>query len=76
MAHLEIEIKSLLGSQTAADKLRSTMQTNDPNCIATSSNAQLNHYFERGDIRVLFEATKHFFSPEQLQKFEDRKSVV
>ena len=70
MAHLEIEIKSLLGSKSAADALLAKMQTIDSACVSTSNNTQLNHYFEGGEITALFEATKHFFTPEQLQKFE------
>jgi adenylate cyclase class IV len=70
MAHFEIEIKSLLGSQENADTVKEKMKVLDPDMTLISTNSQLNHYFEGGDITKLFEATKHFFTDEVLQKFE------
>lgn len=70
MAHYEIEIKSLLGAADRADALVKKMCELDPSCGCVARNKQLNHYFEGGDIAVLFEKTKHFFSEEQQKKFE------
>lgn len=68
MAHLEIEIKSLLGSQEKADALLAKMQALDSELVETSSNAQLNHYFERGTLKAVQSATAHLFTPEQAAK--------
>lgn len=70
MSHFEIEIKSLLGSKSEADAVKEKMQRLDPAMRLLSTNSQLNHYFEGGDVQKLFEATKHFFTAEILQKFE------
>lgn len=53
MSHYEIEVKSLLGEKERADTLRQKMQELDPDCVCVSTNKQLNHYFEAGDIIVL-----------------------
>ena len=41
----EIEIKSLLGTQEAADQLAQRLQQMDPNCKKLSHITQRNHYF-------------------------------
>lgn len=46
MSHIyEVEIKSLLGSKEAADKLKSNLYTTYPDTKLISSGKQLNHYF-------------------------------
>ena len=69
MAHLEIEIKSLLGEKERADSLKAKMRELDPACTCVSMNKQLNHYFKDGDIEALYEATKHLMSEETREKF-------
>lgn len=68
MAHLEIEIKSLLGSQEKADELLSKMQLLDSDVVETSTNSQLNHYLEGGSLVAVQIATNHLFTPEQAAK--------
>jgi adenylate cyclase class IV len=70
MAHYEIEIKSLLGGKERADEVRAKMEALDTTTTLTSRNAQLNHYFEGGDINALFAATSHLFEAENVAKFE------
>ena len=70
MSHFEIEIKSLLGSKKEADAVKEKMRLLDPAMTLLSTNSQLNHYFEGGDVEKLFSATKHFFTAEILKKFE------
>jgi adenylate cyclase class IV len=69
MAHLEIEIKSLLGERERAEALKARMCELDPSCTCVSTNTQLNHYFKGGDIEALYEATKHLMSEETREKF-------
>ncbi len=68
MAHLEIEIKSLLGSKENADELLSKMQTLDSKLKQISEHAQLNHYFEGESLTQAQVATTHLFTPEQAAK--------
>jgi adenylate cyclase class IV len=70
MAHYEIEVKSLLGGKEHADTLKARMCELDPLCACVSTNTQLNHYFTGGDIRSLFEATKHLMTEETQAKFK------
>lgn len=70
MAHYEIEIKTLLGSQENTDGLKSRMLELDPSMALTSTNKQLNHYFAGDNLKQLFSVTKHLFSEEQIAKFE------
>lgn len=70
MAHFEVEIKSLLGEQDKALLLKERMLALDSGAICVSQNTQLNHYFAGGDIKKLYEATKHLFDADQLKKFE------
>lgn len=70
MAHFEIEVKSLLGEKARADALKKKMQELYPACACVSQNKQLNHYFEGGDIKQLFEKVRHLFSGDQLEKFQ------
>jgi adenylate cyclase class IV len=70
MAHYEIEIKSLLGEKAAADALKEKMCALDPATTCISTNKQLNHYFEGGDMDKLFTATKDLFDATQQAKFK------
>jgi predicted adenylyl cyclase CyaB len=70
MAHYEIEIKSLLGEKDAAEALKAKMCALDPGTACISTNKQLNHYFEGGDMDALFTKTKDLFSEEQQVKFK------
>lgn len=70
MAHYEIEIKSLLGEAIAADSLKAKMAELDPEYVHTSSNKQLNHYFEGGDINDLYAKTHHLVDGPELEKFD------
>lgn len=69
MSHFEIEIKSLLGEKSNAEALKAKMISLDPTSVCISSNTQLNHYFEGGDIKMLYDLTKDFFNNEQQEKF-------
>ena len=64
----EIEIKSLLGSQSAADSLKKKLVALDPSCKLKDSYTQLNHYFEGGDPKKLPELLKGKLAPEVLDK--------
>jgi|SRR3989338_10058645 len=66
----EIEIKSLLGDQEAADSFRSTLKSIHPTCALTSTESQLNHYFEGGDLHVLAECLAPRLSSELQEKLE------
>jgi predicted adenylyl cyclase CyaB len=68
MSHFEIEVKSLLGEAERAEALKRKMMELDPGTSLTSSNKQLNHYFEGGDIEQLFINVKDLFSEEQQAK--------
>jgi adenylate cyclase class IV len=70
MAHYEVEIKTLLGDEDTAKALKTKMCELDPKSACTSSNTQLNHYFEGGDIHALYQATEHLFTGEQHEKFK------
>lgn len=69
MSQYEIEVKTLLGEKENADALKQKMSELDPSCTLTSANKQLNHYFTGGDLKELFEKTKHLFTDEVAEKF-------
>lgn len=69
MAHLEIEIKSLLGDSDKANALKKRMCELDPKTACTSRNKQLNHYFEGNDVEELYKKTHHLFDNEAQEKF-------
>lgn len=71
MANYEIEIKSLLGDQAAADALVTKMQSVDPNMKVVGKNSQLNHYFVGGDLKQLYSLLENLFNDEQKKKFND-----
>lgn len=68
MSHFEIEVKSLLGEEPNAIALKESMFALDPDCALVSTNKQLNHYFEGGDVQELFEKTKHLFTEDEQEK--------
>lgn len=68
MSHFEIEVKSLLGDEAAAARLKARMQELDPSVTLTSTNTQLNHYFEGGDLEELFMNVQDLFDETQQQK--------
>ena len=70
MAHFEIEVKSLLGEKERAEALRKKMQELDPQCCCVSTNKQLNHYFDGGDIKELCKKVEHLFSGAQHEQFQ------
>lgn len=61
MSHFEIEVKSLLGEEHNATALKEKMHVLDPACMLTSTNKQLNHYFEGGDMQDLYDAVEYLF---------------
>lgn len=70
MHKYEIEIKSLLGGKEKADELKTKM-AKDPSFSSLGSHKQLNHYFEGGNLNLLFEKTNNFLSQEQQNKLKD-----
>ncbi len=70
MAHYEVEVKSLLGEKSAADNLKAKMCELDPACACVSTNKQLNHYFEDGDINELYQKTHQLFDSAEQVKFQ------
>lgn len=65
MSHFEIEVKSLLGDESVAARLKEKMCALDPECVCISTNTQLNHYFEGGVMEDFYEAVKDLFDEEK-----------
>jgi adenylate cyclase class IV len=53
MKQIEVEIKSLLQTKGAADKLLSRMRKIDEKFRKKNENKQLNHYFTKGNLKKL-----------------------
>lgn len=70
MAQYEIEIKSLLGEAANARKLYEKMCQLDPDCQRVTSNKQLNHYFEGGDMNELSDIMMEYLNIEQMFKLK------
>ncbi len=70
MSHFEIEVKSLLGEEQNALRLKEKMCQLDPNCALVSTNKQLNHYFEGGEMAALYANTSYLFDDEQKAKLQ------
>lgn len=70
MAHLEIEIKSLLGDSDKATALKEKMCRLDPMTACISTNKQLNHYFKGDDVKMLYKKTHHLFDDEAQERFK------
>lgn len=64
MANFEIEIKSLIGDKTKAEKLVEKMKQADSGFISVGKHKQLNHYFEPGDLSRLYEAVNPYIASE------------
>lgn len=60
----EVEIKSLLGEEAAAEALRAALKRLDPTCTLHNSYTQLNHYFEHGDPDALAERLAQYVPKE------------
>lgn len=75
MAQYEIEIKSLLGEEENAKRLYEKMCQLDPDCQRVTTNKQLNHYFEGGDMEELVKAASLHLSDEQLKKLSHIANV-
>lgn len=71
MNSFEVEVKSLLGAEEAAELLRARMRQVDPATALTSRNKQLNHYFTGGGMNKLAEILLPHFSADILAKFKD-----
>lgn len=71
MANFEVEIKSLLGSSSRAEALRSRMQELDPSFAQTSTNKQLNHYFVGGTLSALVEEVSSLLSDDARAQLEE-----
>jgi predicted adenylyl cyclase CyaB len=65
----EIEIKSLLGSKENAQALVSKMREKDSGFKEIGTHKQLNHYFQGGDIKKLYEVVKAHINPEKSESF-------
>lgn len=70
MSHFEIEVKSLLGDEATATRLKEKMCALDPECVLIGANKQLNHYFEGGEMEDLYEAVKDLFDEEKQEKLK------
>lgn len=70
MSHFEIEVKSLLGEEQNALRLKEKMCQLDPNCALISTNKQLNHYFEGGDMQDLYDKVEYLFGEEERAKLK------
>lgn len=67
----EIEIKSLLGSKDKAEALVKKMAAKDPNLKILGSHKQLNHYFEGGDLKSLFDKVQSLLDDSSREKLKD-----
>jgi adenylate cyclase class IV len=65
----EIEIKTLLGSRENAETLISKMKEKDSELKSLGRHKQLNHYFEGGDIKKLYENIKQHIKPDKIGAF-------
>lgn len=62
----EIEIKALLGSQSASDALMNQVAERDPGLKLISEQRQLNHYFNGGELSKLVKTLQRYLSQEQI----------
>lgn len=62
----EIEIKALLGSQSASDALMNQVAERDPGLKLISEQRQLNHYFNGGELSKLVKTVQRYLSQEQI----------
>jgi len=67
----EVEVKSLLGSEEAANKVRGDLYRLDPGTRLAARSKQLNHYFTGGSVEALLESVVHqCLSEEKCEQFE------
>jgi predicted adenylyl cyclase CyaB len=59
-----------LGEEQNALALKEKMQQLDPNCVLVSTNTQLNHYFEGGDMQDLYDRVEYLFGEEDRAKLK------
>lgn len=71
MAQYEIEIKSLLGEKTNADALIEKLTALDPDCARVAASAQLNHYFESGDMEKLYKKAAPLLADDAKRKLRE-----
>lgn len=64
----EIEIKTLLGTKEAADALLERMQLQYQNIKQKGHGAQLNHYFQGGELTKLCQSVEHLLDEVNKQK--------
>jgi len=55
----EVEVKSLLGSEERANKVRGDLYRMDPETRLAARSSQLNHYFTGGSLEALLESVVH-----------------
>ncbi len=70
MAGFEIEIKSLLGNEENAEKLRQGILSLPEQGKLIAKSSQLNHYFIGGDREKFIDAFRSRFSDEQFLSFQ------
>lgn len=68
MSLYEVEIKSLLGGEGGATKLRNKINSNGG--VLTSKNKQLNHYFAVSDIKKFKEGVESYIEASKKPVFE------
>ncbi len=66
----EVEVKTLLGSEENALRLKQRLQELDPSCALRTSSTQLNHYFEGGSVEKLGERLAAYISEETRAKMQ------
>ena len=67
----EIELKSLLGNTSNAEKLVQKMKDLDPNMVARGSHKQLNHYFKDGNLQSLYQKLETHVPEEKKNQFKE-----
>ena len=67
----EIELKSLLGNTSNAEKLVEKMKDLDPNMIARGSHKQLNHYFKDGNLQSLYQKLETHVPEDKKNQFKE-----
>ncbi len=71
MQNYEVEVKSLLGSPERAAEVLAKIKELEPECALTSTNKQLNHYFEGGDLSQLAAAVTSILTDVGNKKMTD-----
>lgn len=66
---VEIELKSLLGSADAAERLRSALLSRG--AVLKETSTQLNHYFVGSELTQLIERSRSFLSPDDFRQLTE-----